>query len=268
MTLSAIFIPFSDTGVGRVALALVLLGVLAALPPLLRLALGLRSPSLHPAHWRSRVVVRYRRISTFVWIFAACKLRLDPLFGELEGFVRGHDNIRTVLDIGCGYGVPGCALLEWLPEVRVCGLDPLAGRVAVASAVFGSRGQAVAQGAPDIASPVFPERFDLVLILDVIHFLPDDALTCTLQRIHAALGAEGHLFVRAVIPPSGRATLLWRIEMLRQRLTGAHAFYRPVERIRALIAAAGFVVEHEGISGGNPEMVWYIARALSPVPQA
>ena len=265
-----ILCPFLNTlrnpAVGGVALGLAILIVLAALPPLLRVVWGWRAPSLHPAQWRARVVARYQKVSTFVWIFAACKIRFDPLFAELREFLQKRSNVRTVLDIGCGYGVPGCALLEWLPEVRVYGLDPLAERVQVASAVFGARGQAVAQGAPDIATPAFPEQFDLVLVLDVIHFLPDEAFKSTLQNIHTALGSLGYLYMRAVIPPTGRGTLSWQIEMLRQRFSGKHLHYRSVEQIRAMIAAAGFAVEQVEISGGNAEMVWYIARALPSAP--
>ena len=255
----------------NVALALAILAALLALPQVVRLALGFLPPSRHPARWRSRVVARYRKIGMSVWIFAACKLRLDPLFDELRQFIQARAGIRSVLDVGCGYGIPGCALLEWLPEAQIYGLDPAVGRVKVAATVFGPRGLAVAQGAPDInpgctsgataSGATFPTRFDLAMVLDVIYFLSDEALASTLRGIRAALGDNGYLFLRAVIPPSGRGTLSWRIEMLRQRLSGFRGHYRSIEQVRDAIVAAGFVVEHTGASGGNRELAWYIARA-------
>ena len=159
-------------------------GVFVAVPAILRAGIGIAPGAAKD--WRERVLLRYQNLcreaglsilpGTFAWVFAWFKLRLDPMFGELPGFLNGVPELRTVLDIGCGYGVAGCALLEWRGEMKIFGIDPDRARVRAAGAVFGSRGQAFMGLAPEFETPGLPDRFDAVFVLDVIHFIPDSAL--------------------------------------------------------------------------------------------
>jgi SAM-dependent methyltransferase len=194
-------------------------------------------------------------------VFAWFKLRLDPMFGELPEFLDGMPEVRTVLDIGCGYGVTGCALLELRGEAKIFGIDPEARRVRAARAVFGNRGQAVVGSAPEFEAPGIPERFDAVFILDVIHFISDSALDLTLQKIRGKLEEGGHLVIRAIIPPEDGGSWAWKFAKIRRALTGAYACHRPVTKIREMIESSGFEVEKSQMSGGNPELSWFIARA-------
>jgi hypothetical protein len=68
--------------------------------------------------------------------------------------------------------------------------------------------------------------------------------------------------IRAIIPPSDGGSWPWKFAKMRRAMTGGFACHRPVEKIREMITRAGFEMEKSEISGGNPELVWFIARAI------
>jgi SAM-dependent methyltransferase len=251
---------FAVTGI-----VIAVLGVIKwfVLPRLLRAWLGVK-PSAEPKNWQEGVELRYQNLHTSVWMFAWIKLRLDPMFRELPELMKEMTSLRTVLDLGCGYGVAGSALLEWHPELKVYGVDPNPRRVRMASLAFGERGQAFQGGAPDFEVPSLPSKFDAVFILDVIHFLSDAQLDLTLRRIRARLEDGGHLILRAPILPSGTGSFLWNFDKLKRKITGAFGCYRTADQISDAIGQVGFTVLRSQISGTpKHELHWFVATAPS-----
>ena len=255
--------------IAGVVVVVLILGIFLVVPAIVKAGIGVNPRAAKD--WRERVLLRYQQLraqtgfpilsGTFAWVFAWFKLRLDPMFRELPGFLQAMPELRTVLDIGCGYGVAGCALLEWRSELRIFGIDPDAARVRAAGAAFGNRGQAFVGSAPEFEVPGLPDRFDAVFVLDVIHFITDSAFDLTLRKILGRLEPGGFLAIRAIIPPVDGGSWPWRFAKIRRALTGGYACHRPVEKIRAMMTRAGFEVEKTEISGGNREMFWFIARA-------
>ena len=236
-----------------------LIGAFVLLPPLL--ARHLRPPGTARApsgDIRQRVLSRYRALEAWPRIFARFKLKKDIMFAELpEWFARARPP-RTVLDIGCGYGVPGCWVLERFPDARIYAIDADTERVRVAARAFGDRGTVRRGRMPVI--PAAPEPADAALLLDVIHYLDDNALRQTLERLRAAMGTDALLIIRAVVPPPGnRTTWQWRLDALRMKWTGIRACHRPADAIAAMVRAGGFCIRHIGLSGANPELAWVIA---------
>lgn len=211
--------------------------------------------------WHERVQRRFAHQGTMAWMFAWFKLRLDAMFIELPAFLEQHHVAPpvSIIDIGCGYGMTGCALLEWLPNARVYGLDPSAARAKVANAAFASRGQATQGSAPDFLLPDLPTSPDAVFMLDVIHFLNDDQLQLTLTRIAQLLGPDGHLYIRAIIPPTQKKSWLWRFDIRRRKMLNIPTHHRSTDQLKECLIAAGLHVLHIGPSGGNPELAWLIA---------
>jgi SAM-dependent methyltransferase len=252
-----------------IAVVVLALGFFVLVPALVKAGIGIKPSAAKD--WREKVLLRYQRLAaepgfstfsaTFAWIFAWFKLRLDPMFGELPQILKGLPEIRNALDIGCGNGIAACAILEWRPELKVFGIDPTPSRVRAASAAFGSRGEAFTALAPDIDIPGLPNHFDAVFILDVIHFLPCSALELTLQKIRRRMDEDGHLVIRAIIPPTDGGSWPWRFARIRRKLTGGRAWHRSVETIHQMLAQGGFNVEKSEMSGGNPELFWFIATA-------
>lgn len=92
--------------------------------------------------------------------------------------------VRTVLDVGCGEGAWASAVRALRPRVRYAGLEPSA----YAVARFGAR-RNIRQGSFGAIGELDDlERFDLVLCVDVLHYVPRNEIV----RGARALGARLH----------------------------------------------------------------------------
>ena len=204
-----------------------------------------------------RVLWRYRNMGAYQRLFARFKLRLDPMFSELPSLLSNSD-IRTVADIGCGYGVPACWVLERFPDATVYGIDPDPGRVSVASRAMGKRGVVTVAGAPDI--PKTPGPVDMATMLDIIHFLDDDQFGLTLKRLSVILGPKGRLIIRATLPPTYQFPWVWWMENFRNKVAGIQCYYRIFNEIETIIHQAGFDIELSAPSGSKGDLVWLLLK--------
>ncbi|MGW8188572.1 MAG: methyltransferase domain-containing protein, partial [Desulfobacterales bacterium] len=202
-----------------------MIGAFLILPPVLdhiqkkRRAQTPKSGSLH-----DRVLNRYHNMEAYPRLFARFKLRFDPMFLELQPILKASDKIETIIDIGCGYGVPSCWLLERFPEAHIYGIEPSKKRAGIAALAVGVRGTVTQGYAPDV--PEVPRAADLTTLLDMVHFLDGDALLLTLARLRERMHADGRLIVRAAIPPRRRLPWVWWLENAKLRLAGVPAYYR------------------------------------------
>jgi predicted exporter len=201
-----------------------------------------------------RVIQRYRHIEGYPRLFARFKMLTDPMFRRLAGFI---EEPKVVMDIGTGYGVPATWILELYPKARLYGIDPVPKRVAVAARAIGNRGEVSVGAAPDI--PVFTGEADTALMLDMIHFISDDALRLTLTRIREKLAANGLLVMRATVPrPTGDDCA--GVRGKRWGRGSVREYYRTEQEIREILGTSGFsVLRTEPSAPGKPE-IWLQAR--------
>ncbi len=231
------------------------LGAFAILPALLRPRFQAPAEA-GPATGGDPVLARYRNLEPYPRLFARFKQRLDPMFAELpELLPEGH--VSTIIDIGTGYAVPACWLLARFPAARIYGLEPDPRRVHVARRVLAGRGEVTCGRAPDM--PAVPAKAELAVVLDMIHYLDDRALTATLEKLHRRLRDGGQLLVRAVMAPEGRLPWLWWIEHLRCRLHGIALFLRSVDDIAGRIRGCGFELRRHRPSGDARDLHWFDA---------
>jgi len=230
--------------------------------PVLHFALPLLARIRTPKNLRERVMLHYQGKNFDAWMFAWFKTGLDPMFRELPEFLKSAPPIKTFLDLGCGFGLAGCLVLELLDGAKAYAVDPNPARVAAAAAAMGDRGQVFEGAAPDFAQPQFPDHFDAAFALDMIHFLPDAALDLTLQRIRARLSPGDPLFIRSPINPVRSGSLKMKLYRLYARYNGTFITFRTAEQIQERIRKAGFEMTRAQISGTNPELFWFIAAAL------
>lgn len=236
-----------------------LLGALVLVPPLVRrvlkpVALPPESfPAGSPRH-TARARLRYRHLAAHPRLFARFKMRLDPMFPRLAGFVGQP---RRILDIGCGIAVPSVWLTELFPQARVHGIDPDEERIRVARQAIGPRGEMRTGRAPELDD--LPEGADTALVLDVIHMLDEATWRRTLAVLNAKLIPGGRLILRATVPADRPFPWKRRLEELRLKLHRLAPHYRSRTAITAGIAAAGFHLETVEADGPDSEEVWFVA---------
>jgi trans-aconitate methyltransferase len=149
----------------------------------------------------------YRSAGRFAWHFSRSKLRRDPVFvGLLEKGIIG--DASRLVDLGCGQGL----LASWLQSARALydagnwphewpappRIDRVLGVELMPNDVERAR-RALAGRADfrvgDIRSFDYG-RAEVVVILDVLHYLDFDDQLKVLRRVRAALPAGGQLVTR------------------------------------------------------------------------
>ena len=132
--------------------------------------------------------------------YGLAKLRADPLFDTL----RDRDGLNgRVLDLGCGMALAGASKAAVSPG-RYVGIDVDPAKLRAGALLLDAIGERASDSAlwrgdvraDDVAAE---ERFDRVLLLDVLHYWPP-ADQCALLRIAASrLAQRGRLLVRDVV---------------------------------------------------------------------
>jgi uncharacterized protein len=232
-----------------------LLGTVLLLPPLLEVYFRPGKPADRSAPLEQRILARYRLLEAYPRMFARFKLKFDPMFGELPDILAKHRGIQRILDIGCGYGVPACWCLEYLPKAEIIGVDPNRQRVRVAGLAIGDRGVVLHGAAP--ALPEIAGTFDAILLLDFLHYLDDRQLAETLARCDGLLRPGGLLITRFVIRPEGRGSFSWLVEEFRVRLAGMATHYRQPEKMGKMMK--GFDRLTLSLTS-NKELLWLVGQ--------
>ncbi|MBN4065572.1 methyltransferase domain-containing protein, partial [Desulfocapsa sp. AH-315-G09] len=238
-----------------------LLGAFLLLPPLLQSYFTRKvSSEKHRLPIAQCVRNRYQFMEAYPRMFAKFKLQTDPMFSDLPQLLTAdRTRIQTILDIGCGYGIPGCWCLEYCPNAKVFGLDPDSERVRVAGLAMGKRGEILEEMAPDL--PVLPSPPDLVLLLDMLHYLDNDSITVLFANCYKAIADKGLLLTRFVIRPATTPSWSWKLEEYRIRISGGKTHYRSAAKMAKLMENAGFHIETNMTTESNTELIWLMGRA-------
>lgn len=194
-----------------------------------------------------RVAARYRGITTRG--FVRGKLKRDPVLPALLAL----PSFGAVLDLGCGRGQLGLALLLAGHATAVNGLDLDAGKIARATAA--AAGLPARFDAADLATTPLPPC-DTALVIDVLVQMPPAAQDALLARLAAA--APKRIVIRAFDPDRGwRSAFGLAIDRLRRRLGGDLGLAgtvapQPIARLRAPLEAAGYAVTVTPCWAGTP----------------
>ncbi|MDO9066959.1 MAG: class I SAM-dependent methyltransferase, partial [Deltaproteobacteria bacterium] len=202
---------------------------------------------------------RFRTLEAYPRMFARCKLRLDPLFHDLPRMLAAKKEIKTIVDIGCGYGIPACWCLETFRDSRIFAVEPDPERVRIAGLALGNRGTVIQGWAP--LMPALPgDPADVVLLLDMLHYVDDEIAASVFSKSFQMLADGGLLVARCTIRPSGRPSWSWRLEKARIKLSGHEAWYRSPQEMAGLLTKAGFTVIVNEVTA-NPELAWIVGLA-------
>jgi SAM-dependent methyltransferase len=249
------------------------------------------STALLPPALLAQATLPYRPLGNFAWRFARGKLGFDPAFAGVlrRGLIPAN---ARVLDIGCGQGLLAALLCsldtnpsarhawpeDWAPAptgVRVRGIELMPRDVARARAALrhmGSRAEIV-QG--DMCCTDFGQA-DVVVILDVLHYVSREAQDDVLRRVKAALSPAGTLLLRVGDAAAGLPFHIsnWvdAIVAFVRRRRLSKLYCRTLTEWQKALADLGFTVEAIPMNQGTPfANVLLLARlhdraALPPTP--
>jgi uncharacterized protein (DUF2062 family) len=176
--------------IGSVALGILAGGVGAAITAV-AVHLHLKASANSALRERVRFVKgMYAQCGRMTRGFVRWKLRLDRVFELLAAENLGSG---TVVDLGCGHGMALCFAAFGDNWRRLVGCDLDAHRIAVARQALGSLNAEVTVA--DIRHFELPPA-GLILILDVLQYLPAAEQAALLKRCCSALAPEGILVFR------------------------------------------------------------------------
>lgn len=187
--------------------------------------------------------------------FVAGKLRHDPVYAAL--FDRPDlEAARSVLDLGCGRGILLALLAERARRtghtLHLQGIESRTTHADVARAALGADARV---DAGDLTTAAIPPA-DAICLIDVLHYLPEQAQASLLERIVRALPPQGVLYVREIDQAAGlRGWLARSAEHAMSALRGepARAFaFRSAGAWRGLLMDSGFTVEGRAMHEGTP----------------
>lgn len=212
----------------------------------------------------------YRASGRFAWHFARGKLGRDPVFRGM--LTRGELPARArVVDIGCGQGLLASLLQacadaaaqgRWPPAwpaapraTQYTGIELMPKDVARAQAAIGSLPLAPRFVCADMCEAALPDC-DLVVILDVLHYVDHAAQASLLARVRRALGARGRLLLRVGDQDEQRGFAIsqWvdRVVTMVRGHRVPPTWGRSVAQWTELLRGLGFVVQAVPMSQGTP----------------
>lgn len=190
--------------------------------------------------------------------FVCWKMRLDRIFSLLAAEDLGSG---TVVDLGCGYGMALCFAAFADKGRRLLGCDLNVHRIAVARQALSTLNAEPA--VCDVRHYELPPA-GLILILDVLQYLPAEEQLALLRRCCAALEPGGRLIFRVHDRERGLRTFL-TLGLDRLLFSAEHVGARPTilsaARYRTALNEAGMQVEERSFRNRLPlAHILFLAR--------
>ena len=190
--------------------------------------------------------------------FVRWKMRLDRIFSLLAAEDLGSG---TVVDLGCGYGMALCFTAFADQDRRLLGCDLNVHRIAVARQALSTLNAEPA--VCDVRHYELPSA-GLILILDVLQYLPAEEQLALLRRCCAALEPGARLIFRVHDRERGLRTFL-TLGLDRLLFSAEHVGARPTilsaAQYRATLDEAGMQVEERRFRNRLPlAHILFLAR--------
>lgn len=125
-----------------------------------------------------------------------------------------------VLEIGCGFGLFGCYFASRSHDITYHGLDLDAGRIDMAREAARKLGLTNVQfDCGDASKPLEVQgTYDAVLMMDLLHHIPDDAKRQLLDSVTRMLKPGGRLIIKDITRrPAWKMGFTWLLDVLMTR---------------------------------------------------
>jgi len=156
-----------------------------------------------------------------------------------------------VLDVGCGFGLFGCYFAARYPNVSYHGIDRNEGRIEAARLAAERLGltNAVFE-VGDASSLGLTDRYDAVVMLDLMHHLSPEGKKSTLEEISGHLDPDGRLVIKDVLTrPRWRLFFTWALDVVMTK--GFEMWYLSTREFKELVGD-GFELESYPIADWMP----------------
>jgi len=197
----------------------------------------------------------YRVAGRYAYYFARNKLKYDPVFFSVLRMGCIPDRAR-VLDLGCGHAVlaslmlaaraqfeSGCWPSGWAPppsQLRLHGIERARGAAKRAQTTLGNRATI---HAADLRDAPLPEA-DVIVMIDVLHYLETEAQISLLGRVAHSLRGGGLLILRVADISAGwryhAGKAADRLGSLLTMLSLPRHHHRPIDEWLNVLASLGF----------------------------
>ena len=172
-----------------------------------------------------------------------------------------------VLEVGCGFGLFGCYFAASDSRRRWLGFDLSTGRVEIARRA--AQGLGLANAAFRVADARealdLEGEFDAVLMMDLLHHIPDDSKRQLLDAVLRRLAPDGVLIIKDVTRrPWWKMAFTWVLDVLMTR--GFEMWYWSPQQFRDAISGQ-FQIEAYPINDWMPypHIVYVVSRRADAV---
>ncbi len=143
---------------------------------------------------------------------------------------------RKILDVGCGFGLFGCYLAALYPEVSYFGCDLDPGRIDLANEAARRLNLNNASfHCKDAGQLSLNDRFDGIIMIDLLHHLNDDTKASLLATCAKLLSDNGRLIIKDVtMRPFLKLAFTWLLDVLVTR--GLDMWYWDEKRFHKALA--------------------------------
>jgi uncharacterized protein (DUF2062 family)/trans-aconitate methyltransferase len=227
-----------------------------------------KAPAVHELI--EETAYRYLGSGMFHWEFVRGKLRHDPVYLQIlrQGLLPQEGRL---LDLGCGRGILLSLLLTardrhdrherglypegWSPPPAALELHGIETGPKAVRAARAALGDGAKIDLADLRDAELPPS-QVVLLLDVLHYMPANAQEDLLRRIAGALEPGGLLLIRDADADAGWRFTATRIQeracALARRRWKQRFHYRSAAEWSRLLESAGFTVDLQPMGMGTP----------------
>ncbi|MGH7657162.1 MAG: class I SAM-dependent methyltransferase [Gemmatimonadales bacterium] len=143
---------------------------------------------------------------------------------------------KRVLEIGCGFGLFGLYFAARNPDLEYHGFDLNAGRIAMARRAAEKLGLRNVRFEVGDACKDLPlgDSYDSILMMDLLHHLPDTGKRHLIGSVVPRLAPGGHLIIKEIMRrPAWKLWFTWLLDVLMTR--GFDMWYWRADQFREIV---------------------------------